>query len=380
MIGHAVRVTTTQAALVNGASSHVLDYDDVNLSMNGHPSAAVLPGLLALAEARDASGSDMIAAFVAGYEIACRVGLLVAPGHYRRGYHATSTVGAVAAAGACAHLLGLDSDRTAHALGIAATQAGGLKSMFGTECKPFHAGLASQNGLRAARLAAGGMIARPDGLECTQGFAKTLSPNFNPEAALADPDKFYLRENLFKYHASCYGTHASIEAIHNIRKRDGVTPEQVKRMTLRVETGSDAVCNIPLPKTALEAKFSLRFMGAAALAGADTGSLGFYSDDKTRDPALVALRDKTKIELVEGWPMMQAEAVIETNDGRVLRETTDAGIPGSDVALQGRRLTEKFERLVKPVLGDKRAAELLALLNAVEKTPVAKLMKGCATA
>src|SRR6185295_6788801 len=127
VVGHSPRVAPLQAALINGAASHVLDYDDVNLSLTGHPSAAILPGLLALAEARSAQGPDLVAAFIAGYEMACRVGLLVQPGHYARGYHNTGTIGTIAAATACAHLLKLDAGRMAHALGIAATQAGGLK-------------------------------------------------------------------------------------------------------------------------------------------------------------------------------------------------------------------------------------------------------------
>src|SRR5688572_22637402 len=281
VVGHSARVTASQAALVNGAASHVLDYDDVNLALNGHPSAAILPALLALAESRATHGKGLIAAFVAGYEVACRVGLLVAPGHYARGYHSTCTVGALGAAAACARLLGLDVQRAEHAIGIAATQAGGLKAMFGTECKPFHAGVAAYNGLRAARLAAAGMISRPDALECRQGFAATLSPDFNPQVALADPARFYIRANLFKYHASCYGTHAAIEGVCHLRDANAIEPQEIARVKLRVEKGADAVCNIPNPRTALEAKFSLRFMGAAALAGADSSDLAFFEDATT---------------------------------------------------------------------------------------------------
>lgn len=380
ILGHAVRVTASQAALVNGSSSHVLDYDDVNLSLNGHPSAAILPALLPLAESRRAGGKELVEAFVAGYEIACRAGLLVAPGHYARGYHATCTVGSLGAAAACARLLKLDPARAAHAIGIAATQAGGLKSMFGTECKPFHAGMAAHNGLRAARLAAAGMIGRPDALECRQGFASTMSPDFNPQAALADPERFYLRDNLFKYHASCYGTHASIECVRQLREANAIRPQDIARVKLRVEKGSDAVCNIANPRTALEAKFSLRFMAAAALTGADTSDLAFFKDATTTDTALCALRDKVSVELVSDWPMMQAEVVIETNDNRVLRVTHDAGVPGHDVELQGRRLVAKFERLAKPVLGDERCAKLLHLLERLEQTPVADLMAACGKA
>src|SRR5204862_5565974 len=146
VIASAAKLPAISAALVNGAAGHALDYDDVNLAMPGHPSVAILPGLLALAEVRKSSGRDVIAAFVAGYETACRIGLAMRPGHYGRGFHATGTVGAFGAAAACARLLGLDAAGMARALGIAGTQAAGPKSQFGTMCKPFHAGQGSQKG------------------------------------------------------------------------------------------------------------------------------------------------------------------------------------------------------------------------------------------
>jgi 2-methylcitrate dehydratase PrpD len=287
-------------------------------------------------------------------------------------------VGSIGAASACARLLELDAERTAHAFSIAATQAGGLKAMFGTECKPFHAGLAAHNGLRAARLAAAGMVSRPDGLECRQGFATTMSPDFNPQAALGEPERFYIRDNLFKYHASCYGTHASIECVRQLREANAIRSEDVERVTLHVDKGADAMCNIPTPRTALEAKFSLRFMGAAALAGADTSDLAFFEDATTADPALCALRDKVCVELVTGRPKMLAEVVVRMKDGRELRATHDAGVPLGDYALQGRRLDAKFQRLVEPVLGEAVCGRLLRLLGRVEDTPVADLMAACA--
>ena len=129
----------------------------------------------------------MLTAFVAGYELQCRLGLLIAPGHYDvLGFHATGTVGSFGAAAACAHLLGLDAEQFATALGIAGTQAAGLKSMFGTMCKPLHAGKAAYHGLLAAKLAQRGFTSRADVVECAQGFARTHSPDFNPDAALGD--------------------------------------------------------------------------------------------------------------------------------------------------------------------------------------------------
>src|SRR6516225_3645981 len=218
VIGHELRLPMLSAALVNGAIAHALDYDDVNLAMPGHPSVAILPALLALAEEKQASGKAVIAAFVAGYETCCRVGMALRPGHYTRGFHATSTVGSFGAAAACAHLLGLDAEATGRALGIAGTQSAGLKSQFGTMCKPFHAGKAAQNGLLAARLAARGFSSRPDLVECEQGFAATHAPDFHPEKALAEPKRgFHIFANLFKYHAACYMTHAPIECGRQLR-------------------------------------------------------------------------------------------------------------------------------------------------------------------
>src|SRR5437764_12208147 len=302
VIGHKVRVPALSAALVNGAIGHALGYADGNLAMPGHPSVAILPGLLALAEERRSSGREVIAAFVAGYETACRVGMAMRPGHYGRGFHATGTVGAFGAAAACARLLGLDADATAQALGIAGTQAAGLKSQFGTMCKPFHAGKAAQNGLLAARLAARGFSSRPDLVECEQGFALTHSPDFHPEKALAEPaGGFHSFGNLFKYHAACYLTHGPIEAARAVREQ-GAALEQIARITLKLDSSCDRVCNIAAPSDGLESKFSLRQTVAMALAGVDTASLDTYSAATASDPALVALREKIVLDFQDGWP------------------------------------------------------------------------------
>jgi 2-methylcitrate dehydratase PrpD len=357
--GHKARLPSLSAALVNGAAGHALDYDDVNLAMPGHPSVAILPGLLALAEQRRSSGREVVTAFVAGYETACRIGSALRPGHYDRGFHATGTVGCLGAAAACARLLGLDAEATARAFGIAGTQAAGLKSQFGTMCKPFHAGKASQNGLLAARLAARGFSSRPDLIECEQGFAPTHGPDFRPEAALADPPNgFHIFANLFKYHAACYLTHGPIECARRLRERHGVAPEQVARMTLSLDRSCDRVCNIPAPSDGLEAKFSLRQTVAMALSGVDTASLGAYSAATATDPELVRLREKLALDFHDGWPQAAAELEVTLSDGRILRASHDAGIPSADIAGQGERLAAKFDALAAPALGAARAREL----------------------
>ena len=367
VIGHKARLPALSAALLNGAIGHALDYDDVNLAMPGHASVAILPGLLALAEARQSPGRDVIAAFVAGYEAACRIGSALRPGHYNLGFHATGTVGALGAAAACAHLLGLDAEATACALGIAGTQAAGLKSQFGTMCKPFHAGKASHNGLLAARLAARGFSSRPDLVECEQGFALTHGPDFKPEAAFSDPPNgFHIFGNLFKYHAACYLTHGPIECAHQIRERHAVKPDQIARITLSLDSSCDRVCNIPAPTDGLEVKFSLRQTVAMALSGVDTASLGAYSAETANDPALVRLREKVVLDFHGGWPQAAAELEVATVDGRVFKASHDAGIPSSDIAAQGERLATKFDALAEPVLGAARTRELRATILSLD--------------
>ncbi len=373
VIGHQARLPALSAALVNGAIGHALDYDDVNLAMPGHPSVAILPGLLALAEARQSSGREVITAFVAGYETACRIGMALRPGHYNLGFHATGTVGVFGAVAACARLIGLDAAATAQALGIAGTQAAGLKSQFGTMCKPFHAGKASHNGLLAARLAARGFSSRPDLVECEQGFALTHGPDFRPEAALAaPPNGFYIFANLFKYHAACYLTHGPIECARAIREQIGraqqpAAPEEIRRITLRLDKSCERVCNIPAPSDGLEAKFSLRQTVAMALAGVDTASLGAYSAATATDPALVALREKVVLDFQDGWPQAAAEIEVALGDGRVLRASHDAGIPCADIAGQGERLAAKFATLAGPVVGPARARELREMISGLDR-------------
>lgn len=380
VIGHPKRLPAPAAALVNGAAAHALDFDDVNMAMPGHPSVAILPGLLALAEATGAGGAAVEAAFVAGYEFACRVGRLIAPGHYDGlGFHATGTVGALGAAASCAHLLGLDQARFAAAIGIAATQAAGLKSMFGTMCKPLHAGNASALGLRAARLAARGFTSRADALECAQGFARTHSPDFRPDAALAEPaGGFHILANLFKYHAACYLTHAPIEAARTLREQHHLTPERIARVTLALDEACARVCDIAEPRTGLEAKFSLRLTTAMALAGIETGALASYSEATAADAALVALRDKVTCAFAPRGPHTLADVRVELTDGTVLTARHDSGVPASDVAAQGRRIEAKFLALAAPVLGAARAADLAGLVGRLETVGrIAEVMELC---
>lgn len=382
VVGHGFATGSRQAALINGAASHALDYDDVNMSFTGHPTVVLVPALLALAESKGASGAAFMTAFVAGYETMCRVGVATSPGHYALGFHATGTIGTFGAAAACAHLLGLDADDTSVALGIAATQAAGMKSMFGTMCKPLHAGKASADGLLAAQLAARGYTSRSDAIEAVQGFAATHGPDFKPEAALRPPARgLHVLHNLFKYHAACYGTHAAIEATRTLCEQHRLSPADVRRVVVRVPANSDGVCNIAAPRSGLEAKFSLRHTVAMALAGVDTADLASYDDAAIDDPTVLALRERVLVELDPGCDdMTLAEVAIHTTAGAVLRQHHDSGMPATDLAAQQARLEAKFRCLAQPLIGDAASNALLNMIARLEELPDLSPLAGLLTA
>jgi len=350
-----------QAALVNGVAGHALDYDDVNLAMHVHPTAVILPGLLALAEAERRSGRDVIEAFVVGYEAAGMIGTLISASHYARGFHATGTIGAFGAAAACAHLLGLDEEATARAYGLAASQAAGLKAQFGTMTKPLHVGLGAEAGGMAALWARAGVTARTDILEHPRGFAAVQSDGLPPEGLRWDG--YALDKNLFKHHAACFGAHGTLEAIGALR-RQGLAPQTVRAIRLKVDAGADAMCNLAQPRSGLEAKFSLRFNAALALHGVDTSDVGAYDDAVVLRPELEAVRAITTVELAPpGWPEDVTEVSIETIDGRVLVARHDVSTPAGAPDVLKRALQNKFLNLVSPRLEARRVSDLMTLIE-----------------
>ena len=374
LVGRGERLPVLDAALVNGTASHALDYDDVNEAMTGHPSVPVLPALLALAEQRHCSGRAVAAAFVAGYETECRVARAVGVEHYLRGFHTTGTAGAFGAAAACAHLLGLDCDATATALGIAATQAAGLKSMFGTMCKPLHAGKAASNGLLAARLAARGYTTAPGAVETVQGFAETHSDGLDPERGLRRPRaQWHLRDNLFKYHAACFATHSSIEGLRGVRAEHGIEPGDIEQVTIHANPMQMRMCAIPDPVTGLEAKFSLRQTAAMTLTGRDTSATASF-DAGVLDDAVVALRSRVTV-AVDGPADGPTPVEVSLRDGRTFTGAHDVSVPQADLGVQAVALGRKFHALAEPVLGSDRAEALRAAVEHLDRCDdVATLM------
>ncbi len=362
IVGTGERASALTAALVNGATSHALDFDDTHEALLGHPTVPVLPALAALAEREGRNGADLLAALVAGIEVECRLGALLGTAHYAQGWHNTATLGTFGAAAACAHMLGLDAVQTRHALGLAGTQAGGLKSGFGTMAKALHAGKAAQNGLLSALLARGGYTANPDIVETAQGFAACLAAGVVLDPAVLDgwEGRWMTRDVLFKYHAACYLTHAPINAVSELRAElAGGGAEEVEAIEIRIEPAALRVCNIAEPQTGLEGKFSLRATAAMTLLGHDMADLATYSDERVTEGSVVAVRDRVTVIGDERVPFMQASVAMRLRDGRSLRAEADCSVAAPDLAGQWDALVRKFVALVGPVLGRERADELV---------------------
>lgn len=347
VIGLAGRLPARTAALVNGATSHALDYDDTHFVYIGHPSVAVLPAALAIAERTGAGGPEFMAAALIGVETACRVGDWLGRRHYDLGFHQTATSGAFGAAMAAARLLGLDAARARQALGIAATRASGLKSQFATMGKPFNAGIAASNGVEAALLAAAGFASRDDGLECAQGFAETHGGEMGDPSRALDGlgTRFVFETVMHKFHACCHGIHAALEALGEARDGHGLAPGNIAAVTITVHPSWLRVCDIAEPATGLEAKFSYRLTAAMALAGHDTASLSTYTDDVCRDPELVRLRDRVTVLADASLPDTAAAVRIARPDGTRVEARHDLDRP-MPAQIRERRVRTKAASLL----------------------------------
>ncbi len=355
---------------MNGAAGHALDFDDTHTVMGGHPSVPVFPAALALAEELDVSGAELLAAFVAGIEIESRLGAGIGPSHYAKGWHVTSSIGIFGATAAASRLLNLDTEQFGRAMGLAASQASGLKANFGTMTKPFHAGHAAERGLLSARLARRGFTANPDALDANQGLAQAAGDGqWHPERLDRHGD-WLLPQTLFKYHAACYLTHAAIEATGSIADR----PDDVDGVTLVVNPAILDVCGIPRPTTGLEAKFSLTATTAFAVLGIDTTDPASFTDANANDERVRTLVGNVVVTTDDRLRTTQAR--VDLHRGGTTRSAEyDSGVPATDLAAQGAKLRAKFAGLVDPVLGTDAKA-LADRIDHITDLPSARLLVG----
>ena len=375
IIGTALRASAPDAALANGTAAHALDFDDMCFVSLAHPSAALVPALLATGELRGASGGAVLDSYIVGFELEARFGRLMNPRHYQRGWHCTATLGVLGAAAAASRLGGLEPAAVAHAIGIAASSASGLKDNFGSMVKPLHAGLAARGGVLAFLLARGGMTASAQALDGSQGFLHAMDSERQDLAReIADlGSRWEILDTgiTMKLYPSCAATHPPLDVLLELRDEEHLTPDGIESIDVDVDRITPTVLLYAQPATPLEAKFSLQFCAAAAIADGRV-SVDTFSDERLRDPALRALMARVNMGVDEALgreapPLTEARVHVRLRGGRTLvREVKGArGTP--DRPASAAEVEAKFMACATRVLAPGRASRALETLRRFEE-------------
>ena len=380
VIGRRERMDALTVSLLNGMSSHVLDFDDTHLKTVIHPAGPVAPAILALAEQQPISGRDFLHALILGAEVECRIGNAVYPAHYDRGWHITGTAGVFGAAAACGKLLGLSELQMVWAMGLAAAQPVGLREMFGSMTKSFHPGRASQNGFTAALLASKNFTSTAVGLEGKSGWAHVVSTEVKwDEITGGLGERFELLLNTYKPFACGIVMHPTIDACLQLRSEHRLTPDQIERIDLAVHPLVLELTGKRTPQTGLEGKFSIYTAAALAIVVGSAGPKQF-SDAVIRDAAVVALRDRVVATVTPGIREAQVRAVITLKDGRRLEKFIEHVVGSVERPMSDADLDAKFLDLADGVLSSARAKQLLGLCRTVDRLPQAGALATAAAA
>jgi 2-methylcitrate dehydratase PrpD len=366
--GTSARTSPLDAALANGAAAHVLDFDDFAPSSGMHPGVVLLPALLAVGQEADISGARALAAYVAGYELQERIGIALQPSHYARGFHTTANVGTFGATAAACHALGGDGSTLRSALNLAATQAAGLKAVFGTIGKPLHAGRAASAGLLAAKLATLGNAVPGDAVFGRDGFIDSHSDARGPGARLVPfGDPWFITDTVFKTMASCLGTHAAAVAIMQLQRAEGFRIEDVEQLSITIPPAALGVCTIPWPSTGLEGKFSLAYVSAVVMTDRAVREYVF-SDEAIKNPQRLRLRDRVTLVVDEKLGSLESAVEVKLDDGRTDVANANSGSRtwAQDPAEQWPLLIDKFTTLVEPVMGGANTDALVSLIQDID--------------
>ncbi|MDE2582150.1 MAG: MmgE/PrpD family protein [Rhodospirillales bacterium] len=386
VFGDAGRYTPPGAAFLNGALAHSLDFDDTHAAASLHPGAPVIPAALAAGEMAGASGADVLAAIIAGYEVTCRIALALPAGdHYDRGFHPTATCGAFGAAAAAGRVFGLDAGGIAGALGTALSQAAGSLEFLvnGAWTKRFQVGWAAANGLVAATMVREGFKGAAQALEGPHGFLQAYAPNPRPARVIQDLGHvFELMATAVKPYPSCRYGHACVDAALALRAELGLRAEEIVQVTLGLPRAGMNLIGLPAdqkadPRNVVDGQFSGPFVVASALA---TGAMGWDSYGLLQAPAVRSLLPKIRCELdpeIEAeFPANMSGKVTLLARGQAF--TRKVVVPKGEPAnfLTEAELRAKFHGLADAVLGTERAARLAdAVLGIAGATDVSSLTR-----
>ena len=356
------RFDAPTAALLTGTAGYSIGLTDTHAQSITHPGPSVIPAALAVGEDLRKSGREVLDAIVLGYENVQRIGAVVNPSHRSRGFHPTATCNVFGAAAAVSRLLGLDRQRTAWALGLAGSMAGGLYEFRheGAMLMALHGGLPAANGAFAAYLAADGFTGPTTVLEGSDGFFRAFADTTRPEMLLAESDHFGVEEVSLRPYCACRYAHAGIDALERLWTEHGrVSPSEVAEVT--VFTHRTAVEQESEPNSVVGARLSTRFNIALALLKGPR--LSEISIDELADPALTAIFDRTSVRedpaLTAIFPAKWACRVrLRLASGEVWERQVETPKGEPENPLTRQEISEKFHRLAEPVVGPGGASRL----------------------
>jgi len=372
------KASAADAAFLNGTSGHALDFDDVADALKGHPSVVLVSALLAVAEASERTGREFLEAYIVGFEIACAIArTLPVEAHYRNGWHATATVGVLAAAAGAGRLLGLDHEQMRNALGIAASMPSGSRQNFGTMTKPLHAGLAARDAVIAAELASHGFTADQEQLEGPVGYFRQYGLDSDLGAvqrSLAGGSVLLSDGVSVKKYPCCYGTHRAADAALMLRAR-GVVAGEVRSVRAAVEPGGLQATIHHRPVTGLQGKFSNEYVIAACLLDGSV-RLSTFTDAAVSRPEAQDLLQRVAIQELEsppfgdsGFQHAYATVDIELVDGTVVRERCDVPRGDGRAPLSDAEIEAKFRDCLDFARSHWEAEGLLTHLRNLRSAP-----------
>lgn len=372
LIPSGLSTTARTAALINGSASHTVEFDDIFRDGLYHPGSPVVAAALAVAEATGASGEALLRGIIAGYEVSNRIAREVNPRHYDF-WHTTATVGFFGAATAAATIMGLDREKTAHAIAGVGTMAAGLQQAFLSDAmsKPLHAGRAAEGGVLSAQIAAKGVTGALDILEGPRGFGAAMSRDVDWAAATRDlGEDWTITRMTQKNHSACGHMHAAIDAVIALRNEHGLTADTVREIRVGSYQKSLEICGNQQPKTVFEAKFSMPYCLAAGLI---LGRVRFaaFEPDAMADPVLRDVMTRVVHTVDDACQSVfprarSAKVEIDTTDGRTLFHHAPTRKGDPDAPLTDTELAEKYDELAVPVLGAVAARTLSDRLWSVE--------------
>ncbi|HVY17795.1 MAG TPA: MmgE/PrpD family protein [Rhodopila sp.] len=362
-----------EAALVNAIAGHFHDFDDDEPEYSlAHPTVTVLPAAVAASSLVATSGERLIDAYIAGVELVMRLGLLINPAHYKHGFHATATLGVLGAAVSAGRVLGLDAETMRHALGIAASLAGGLRSNFGSDAKCIQTGSAARNGLLAAQLALSGLTSTPGSLFGPLGFIEVFDGKggFDSLAAqFGEPWLFVDPGITIKAYPCCTSTHTAVDGLLALLAERPIPVDAVERIDIDVDEATPRILIHDWAQTALEGKFSMPFCLAAGLVHRCLG-IAQFDDAVVQDPVIrrlmgkVTMHPDVTLPKPKGGISLASRLRLTLIDGTVLERFTEQPSGSRAHRLTRQQLRTKFLACAAPVLGEVRAERAFETLSA----------------